>query len=264
LRDRARYLNARNTLQMLLQYGIIPIINENDTVSVAEIRIRFGDNDMLSAMVCNLTDADLLIVLTDLDGLYTADPRQHAQAELIPEVKKIDARIEALASKTTHQTGRGGMYSKIQAAKIAAANGLHTYIANGLYPDTILRILAGEAVGTHLYPPSASKLSSRKRWIGYALRAKGELVVDDGAKRALISHGRSLLPSGILEVSGNFRFGDAVYCKDTAAHRFAQGLVNYGATELGAIIGKHTSEIESILGYKESDEVIHRDNLTLL
>jgi glutamate 5-kinase len=262
LRHRTRYLNARNTLQTLLRYGILPIINENDTVSVAEI--RFGDNDILSAMVCNLTDADLLIILTDLDGLYTADPRQNPDAELIPVVETIDARIEALAGKATHRTGRGGMYSKIQAAKVAGASGLHTYIANGLHSNALLRILAGEAVGTHIYPSVVSKLPSRKRWIGYALKAKGELVVDDGAKRALTTRGKSLLPSGILKVSGNFRFGDAVYCVDTTAHRFAQGLVNYSTTELQAIIGQHTSEIEKILGYKEYDEVIHRDNLVLL
>jgi glutamate 5-kinase len=262
LRHRARYLNARNTLQTLLSYKVIPIINENDTVSVDEI--RFGDNDTLSAMVCNLADADLLVILTDLDGLYTADPRQCPEAKLIPVVEKIDARIEALAGKTTHRTGRGGMYSKVQAAKIAGATGLHTYIANGLYPDTLLRLLAGEAVGTHIYPPAAARLSSRKRWIGYALKAKGELLVDDGAKRALTTRGTSLLPSGILEISGTFRFGDAVYCVDTTAHRFAQGLVNYNAAELQAILGQHTSRIEHILGYKAADEVIHRDNLVLL
>jgi glutamate 5-kinase len=262
LRHRARYLNARNTLQTLLSYQAIPIINENDTVSVDEI--RFGDNDTLSAMVCNLVNADLLVILTDLDGLHTADPRQHPEAELIPVVEKIDTRIETLAGKTTHRTGRGGMYSKIQAAKIAGATGLHTYIANGLHPDTLYRLLAGEAIGTHIYPPVAAKLSSRKRWIGYALKAKGELLVDDGAKRALTTHGKSLLPSGILDISGTFRFGDAVYCVDTTAHRFAQGLVNYNATELQAILGQHTSRIESILGYKEADEVIHRDNLVLL
>jgi glutamate 5-kinase len=262
LRHRVRYLNARNTLRTLLRYDIVPIINENDTVSIAEI--RFGDNDTLSAMVCNLTDADLLLILTDLDGLYTADPRQHPEAELIPVVEKINPHIEALAGKTTHHTGRGGMYSKIQAAKVAGASGIHTYIANGLYPDTLLRILAGEAVGTHIYPPAASRLPSRKRWIGYALKARGELLVDDGAKRALTTRGTSLLPSGILEISGNFRFGDAVYCVDMAAHRFAQGLVNYNTMELRAIAGQHTSKIEKILGYKDYDEVIHRDNLVIL
>ncbi|MEE9149055.1 MAG: glutamate 5-kinase [Candidatus Tectomicrobia bacterium] len=262
LRARVRYLNARHTLQALLQYGIIPIINENDTVSVAEI--RFGDNDQLSAMVCNLVDVDMLIMLTDLDGLYTADPRVHPEAEFIPLVEKLDARIEALATRTTHRTGRGGMYSKIQAAKIAAANGAHTYIANGLRPDILLHILAGDAVGTHIPPPTSAKLSSRKRWIGFALKAKGEIVVDTGAQRALTKRGKSLLPSGILTVSGNFHFGDAVYCVDTAASCFAQGLVNYSAKELQAILGQHTSRIEKILGYKEYDEVIHRDNLVLL
>jgi glutamate 5-kinase len=262
LRHRVRYLNARNTLLTLLYYGVIPIINENDTVSVAEI--RFGDNDTLAALVCNLVDADVLIILTDLEGLYTADPRLHPEAQLIPEVAHIDARIEALAGKTTQRTGRGGMYSKIQAAKVAGTLGLHTYIASGLYADTLLRIVAGEAVGTHLHPSGPARLSSRKRWIGYALKPRGELMVDDGAKHALTIRGKSLLPSGILDITGSFHFGDAVYCVDTAAQRFAQGLVNYSTAELRAIMGQHTSHIQKILGYKEYDEVIHRDNLVLL
>jgi glutamate 5-kinase len=262
LRHRVRYLNARNTLRTLLHYGVIPVINENDTVSVAEI--RFGDNDTLAAMVCSLVDADVLIILTDIEGLYTADPRLSPEAQLIHNVEKIDAHIEALAGKTTHSTGRGGMYSKIQAAKVAGALGLHTYIASGAYPDTLLRIVAGEAVGTHIHPAGPSQLSSRKRWIGYALKPKGEIVVDDGAKQALTTRGKSLLPSGIRDIVGNFHFGDAVYCVDTAAQRFAQGLVNYSTTELRAIMGQHTSSIEKILGYKEYDEVIHRDNLVLL
>jgi glutamate 5-kinase len=257
-----RYLNARNTLHTLLQYGVIPIINENDTVSVAEI--RFGDNDTLSAMVCNLVDAELLIILTHIDGLYTADPRLHPEATLISEVKKLDASIEALAGKTTHRTGRGGMYSKIQAAKIAGASGIHTHIVNGLQHNAVLDVMAGTAIGTHVYPSVASRLSSRKRWIGYTLKARGEIVVDEGAKQALTVQGKSLLPSGVLDVSGSFRFGDAVYCVDATSHRFAQGLVNYSAAELKAIRGQHTSTIETMLGYKASDEVIHRDNLVLL
>ncbi len=261
LRARSRYLNAHNTLRTLLQYGVIPIINENDTVSVAEI--RFGDNDQLSAMVCNLMDADRLLILTDIDGLYTADPRVNPHAELITVVEKIDARIEALAGRTTHHTGRGGMYSKIQAAKMAGASGIHTYIANGMHPDVLLHLLDGTAAGTHLHPPTTAKLPSRKRWIGFALKTKGAIVVDDGAKRALTQRGRSLLPSGILAVSGNFRFGDAVSCVDTASSCFAQGLVNYGTKDLQAIMGHHTSRIEHILGHKEYDEVIHRDNLVL-
>lgn len=262
LRVRSRYLNARNTLLVLLHYGVIPIINENDTVSVAEI--RFGDNDTLAAMVCNLVDADLLIILTSLDGLYTADPTQHPEATLIAVVESIDTHIEALASSTTHHTGRGGMASKIQAAKLAGANGISTYIANGFYPDTLLRIVAGDPVGTYIHPPTAMRLPSRKRWIGYALKAQGEIVVDDGAHRALAMQGKSLLPSGIVRVAGMFRFGDAVYCVDTTAQRFAKGLVNYSAEELQAISGHHTSNIEAVLGYKTADEVIHRDNLVLL
>jgi glutamate 5-kinase len=262
LRHRGRYLNARNTLQTLIAYGVIPIINENDTVSVDEI--RFGDNDTLSAMVCNLIDADTLIILTDIDGLYSADPRLDPDAELIPVVETLDRRIETLAGRTTHATGRGGMYSKIQAAKIAGASGIHTYIANGSRPDIIPQVLSGEALCTHIYPSAAGKLSSRKRWIGYALKAKGTIVVDEGAKYALTIKGRSLLPSGILEVNGTFHFGDAVYCVDASETRFAQGLVNYSSQELLAIIGQHTSRIESILGQKAYDEVIHRDNLVLL
>lgn len=261
LRNRGRYLNARNTLQTLIAYGVIPIINENDTVSVDEI--RFGDNDSLSAMVCNLVDADTLVILTDIDGLYTADPRLDPEARLIAVVENLDKGIEALAGRTTHATGRGGMYSKIQAAKIAGASGIHTYIANGLKPDIILQVLQGDARCTHIHPSASGKLSSRKRWIGYALKAKGTIVVDDGAKRALTIQGKSLLPSGIIEVNGNFRFGDAVYCTDASATRFAQGLVNYSAQELLAIIGQHTSRIETILGQKAYDEVIHRDNLVL-
>lgn len=261
MRDRVRYLNARNTLLTLLRYGVIPVINENDTVSVDEL--RFGDNDQLSAMVCNLVDASMLIILTDIDGLYAADPRLHPEAELIPVVEQLNARIEALAGHTTHRTGRGGMHSKIQAAKTAGASGIHTYIANGLKPDTLQRLLAGDAVGTHIHPPPAGRLSSRKRWIGFALKAKGTLVVDDGAKRALTISGKSLLPSGIINVSGTFRFGDAVDCIDTTMARFAQGLVNFSSKELRAIMGQHTSRIEQILGQKTYDEVIHRDNLVL-
>ncbi len=262
MRARVRYLNARNTLQTLLHYGVIPIINENDTVAVDDI--RFEENDRLAAMVCNLIDADILVILTDQDGLYSGDPRVQPEAELIPVVEQLDARIEALASPTTHRTGRGGMRSKVQAAKIAGASGIHTYIANGLKPDTLLRILAGDVVGTHIHPQASGKLSSRKRWIGFALKARGTLVVDAGAKRALTAHGKSLLPSGIVEVSGAFRFGDAVDCVDTAAAQFAQGLVNYSSKELQAIMGQHTSHIEQILGQKAYDEVIHRDNLVLL
>lgn len=261
LRVRRRYLNARNTLLVLLQYGVVPVINENDTVSVDEL--RFGDNDVLAAMVCNLVDADRLVILTSVDGLYTADPSLYPGARLIPRVEDIDS-IASMASSATHSTGRGGMATKVRAARMAGAAGVPTHIVNGFEPDSVLRVLAGEAVGTLIVPPQAPRLSSRKRWIGYALKARGEIRVDDGAKRALTIQGRSLLPSGIVAVSGSFFFGDAVYCIDANAHRFAQGLVNYSAEELQAIRGQHTSRIEPILGAKAYDEVIHRDNLVLL
>jgi glutamate 5-kinase len=208
-------------------------------------------------------DADILVILTHLEGLYTADPRLHPEATLIPVVEKIDARVEAMASSATHQTGRGGMASKIRAAKIAGSNGIHTYIANGVHPDVVLRLLAGDQVGTHIHPPAPTRLSSRKRWIGYALKARGEVVVNEGAKFALTTQGKSLLPAGVIKVSGDFRFGDPVVCVDTTAHRFAQGLVNYSAVELQAISGRQTTHIETILGYKGADEVIHRDNLVV-
>ena len=259
--DRRRYLNARNTLLVLLEYGVVPVINENDTVSVDEI--RFGDNDVLAAMVCNLVDADRLIILTSVDGLYTADPSLNPDARLIPRVEDIDS-IAAMASSATHSTGKGGMATKVRAARMAGAAGILTHIVNGFEPDSVLRVLAGEVVGTRIVPPETPRLSSRKRWIGYALKARGEICVDEGAKRALTTQGRSLLPSGIVGISGSFSFGDAVYCVDANAHRFAQGLVNYSATELREIRGQHTSRIESILGAKAYDEVIHRDNLVLL
>ncbi len=261
LRSRTRYLNARNTLHMLLHYGVIPIINENDTVSFAEI--RFGDNDTLSAMVSNLVEADVLVILTHMEGLYTADPRVHPEATLIAEVEHLNARVEAMASSATHSTGRGGMASKIQAAKQVGLHGIHTHIVNGVHPDAILRVLAGEALGTHIHPAARTRLSSRKRWIGYALKARGTIVVNDGARTALMTHGKSLLPAGIVTVSGDFRFGDPVECVDMAAQSFAQGLVNYSAAELQAISGQRTSRIEPILGYKGADEVIHRDNLVI-
>lgn len=261
LRARNRYLNARNTLLTLLQYGVIPIINENDTVSFEEI--RFGDNDTLSAMVGNLIDADTLIILSHMEGLYTADPHVHPEATLIPVVDKLDARIEAMASSATHSTGRGGMASKIRAAKMVGVNGIHTHIVNGVHPNAILRVLAGEALGTHLHPPARTRLSSRKRWIGYTLKARGELVINDGARTALLTRGTSLLPAGIVSVSGDFRFGDPVLCVDMEQRRVAQGLVNYPATDLKTLCGQHTSNIEKLLGYKEADEVIHRDNLVV-
>jgi len=261
LSNRQRYLNARNTLYTLLRYRVIPIINENDTVAVEEI--QFGDNDTLSALVTNMVEADLLLILSDVDGLYTSDPHQNGEATLLSQIDRITPSIEAMAQPSSSLTGRGGMITKIEAAKKVGASGALTIIANGKRPGIIDRILSGEEIGT-LFLPSGDRLTSRKQWIAYTLKPKGELVVDEGAKEALIYNGKSLLPRGLLEVRGEFKAGEAVVCKDTQGREFARGLVNYSYQELKAIKGRHTREIEDILGYKFYDEVIHRDDLVLL
>jgi glutamate 5-kinase len=261
LSNRRRYLNARNTLTTLLKYRVIPIINENDTVAVEEI--QFGDNDTLSALVTNMVGADLLIILSDVDGFYTSDPHTDVQATLLSQIDTITPAIEAMAQPSSSLTGRGGMITKVQAAKKVGASGAMTIIANGKLPQVITRILSGEDIGT-LFLPSRDRLASRKYWIAYTLKPKGELIVDEGAKEALIRNGKSLLPKGLLEVRGNFNPGDAVICKDTSEKEFARGLVNYSYTELEAIKGHYTNEIENILGYKFYDEVIHRDDLVLV
>lgn len=260
LRQRARYLNARNTLLMLIRLGAVPIINENDTVSVEEI--KFGDNDTLSAMVVDLVQADLLVILTDIDGLYSADPRVDPQAEFIAEVPRITPEIEAMGGPTHHSVGRGGMLTKIQAAKKSALSGVPTLLANGLRPGVVTSIFAGEPVGTLFYP-EVRLLRGRKRWIVTTLRPRGTLVVDDGAKEAIVSKGKSLLPSGIITIAGDFEFGDLVSCVDSSGIELAHGLVNYPVRDLQIIKGLHTSKIEAALGYKYYDEVIHRDNLVL-
>jgi len=260
LRQRARYLNARNTLLMLLRLGTIPIINENDTVAVEEIKL--GDNDTLSAMVADLVQADLLLMLTDLDGLYSADPRVHAEAAFISEVHRITSEIEAMGGLPHHAVGQGGMLTKIQAAKKLTASGIPTLIANGLRPGIVDAILAGEPVGTIFYPEGRA-LRGRKRWIVTTLRPRGTLTVDDGAKDAILSKGRSLLPSGLLNIEGEFEFGDLVRCCDATGAEFARGLVNYPGRDLWRIKGLHTSKIKAALGYKDYDEVIHRDNLVI-
>jgi glutamate 5-kinase len=260
LRHRARYLNARNTLLTLLRLLAIPIINENDTVSVAEI--KFGDNDTLSAMVADLVQADLLVILTDLDGLYTADPRVDPQAQFIPEVARITPDIEAMGGRPYDAIGRGGMLTKLQAAKSLAASGIPTIIANGLRPGILAALLAGESVGTFFHPERRG-LRGRKRWIATTLRPRGTLIVDAGAKLAIVARGKSLLPSGLVAVEGEFDFGDLVRCCDTDGREFARGLVNYSGRELRLIKGLHTSKIEERLGHKDYDEVIHRDNLVI-
>lgn len=260
LRHRARYLNARHTLLTLLRLAAIPIINENDTVSVAEI--KFGDNDTLSAMVADLIQADLLLILTDLNGLYTADPHLDPQAQLITEVPHITPEIEAMGGVSQDAIGRGGMVTKIQAAKKLAASGIPTIIANGLQTGVLTALLAGEMVGTLFYP-ERRWLRGRKRWIVTTLRPRGVLSVDDGAKAAIVSKGKSLLPSGIINVEGEFEFGDLVRCCDRWGNEFARGLVNFSGRDLQLIKGLHTSKIEALLGHKYYDEVIHRDNMVI-
>jgi len=261
LRDRRRYLNARTTLLTLLQLGTIPIINENDTVAVDEI--RFGDNDTLSAQVASLMDADLLLILTDTDGLYDTDPGAGGTHHLISSVPEITPEVERLAGARPGVLGTGGMGTKIRAARAMSQAGGFTVIANGREEGIITRVLSGELLGT-LFPPTEKPLRSRKHWILHTLRPRGEITVDDGAKEALVRHGKSLLPSGVVDVRGSFTFGDAVSCLGEDLREFARGLVNYSARDLAKIKGAHTDSIESILGRKDYDEVIHRDDLVLL
>lgn len=262
LDNRHRYLNARNTLFTLLEYGIIPIINENDTVVINEIQL--GDNDNLSALVAGLIDADHLLILTDIEGLYDKDPRSHADAKLIPVVPRIDGHIEKMAGGVGTSISTGGMITKIQAAKKATASGTYTIAASGKDMSNISKILINnEEIGTH-FLPGKDKLASRKNWIGTVLKPKGKIVVDDGAREALISKGKSLLPTGIVGVEGDFGIGDAVTLADKEGKRFAQGLTGYTDAEILLIMGHRSNRIEDILGYKYCDEVIHRDDLVIL
>ncbi|MCX8117400.1 MAG: glutamate 5-kinase [Desulfobacterota bacterium] len=261
LSHRRRFLNARNTLLTLLDLGIIPIINENDTVVVDEI--KFGDNDNLSALVTNLIEADLLIILTDIDGLCDRDPRIHPEAKCIPFIEDIDADLGEVTGETRSEMSVGGMVSKIQAARKASRFGIPTVIACGTKKEVLRQILKGKEIGTFILPKPKT-LSSRKHWIAFNLKPKGDLLVDEGAKRAIVQKGKSLLPSGVLEVRGVFDRGDSVSCIGPRGKEFARGLVNYSVQELDRIKGHKTSEIEKILGYKYSDEVIHRDDLVVL
>jgi glutamate 5-kinase len=262
LAHRDRYLNVRNTMSTLFEWGILPIINENDTVSVKEL--RFGDNDTLGAMVTNLIDADVFICLTDVDGLYTGNPCTNPEARRVHTVAEVDAEVENMAGNICGSAlGTGGMRSKIIAAKMVAARGGCSLIGPGREPEILQRLFAGEPVGT-FFLPKPQKLASRKHWIAYTLRPKGFLVLDDGACRALLDKGKSLLPSGIREVKGTFGVGDPVHCLNSGGRAIAAGLVNYNSSDIEKIHGRHTSEIEEILGFKDSDEVVHRDNLVML
>lgn len=262
LAHRHRYLNVRNTMATLFEWGILPIINENDTVSVKEL--RFGDNDTLGAMVTNLIDADIFICLTDVDGLYTGNPCTNPQAQRVHTVAEVTAQVENMAGNICGSTlGTGGMRSKILAARMVAARGGCSFIGPGREPSVLRKLFSGEPVGT-FFLPKPQKLASRKHWIAYTLRPKGFLVLDEGACRALLEQGKSLLPSGIREVRGKFGVGDPVHCLNGDGRAVAAGLVNYKADDIERIHGCQTSEIEEILGFKDSDEVIHRDNLVKL
>ncbi len=261
LANRNRYLNVRNTILTLLAWKIIPIINENDTVSVEEL--RFGDNDTLGALITNLIEADLFICLTDVDGLYTGNPHQDPEAKPVYTVARVDKKVEAMAGFVVGALGTGGMQSKIQAARTVSARGGSSFIGSGRQDSILQRLFASEPVGT-FFLPRAEKMQSRKHWIAYVLRPQGSLVLDKGACRALVQRGKSLLPSGILEVRGCFSVGSPVQCLDENGNVIATGLSNYNADDLDKIKGLNTIDIEKTLGYKDSDEVIHRDNLVLL
>jgi len=259
VRNRRRYLNARLALGELLRAGAVPVVNENDTVSVDEI--KFGDNDRLAALCTSLIEADALIILTDVDGLYDGDPATGAR--LIPEVRDIDQEAVAVAGGSSGGFGTGGMVSKVQAAKIAARFGVVTVVTSGRRERPVTSILEGAAAGT-VFWPSVSRLQSRKHWIAYALKPAGALVVDAGARRALVDGGKSLLPSGVRRVDGRFGAGDPVRVVDEAGAEFARGLVAFDADEIEKIAGKRSSEIAGLLGYAAAEEVIHRDDLVLL
>ena len=259
VRNRRRYLNARLAFAELLRTGAIPVVNENDTVSVDEI--KFGDNDRLAALCTSLVEADALVILTDVDGLYDGDPANGAR--LIPEVRDIDKEAVAVAGGSVGSFGTGGMASKVQAAKIAGRFGVVTVVASGRRERPVSSILDGEESGT-IFWPSVSRLQSRKHWIAYALKPAGTLVVDSGARRALVDGKKSLLPSGVRRVDGKFGAGDPVRVIDEAGAEFARGLCAFDADEVERIAGKRSSEIAALLGYASVEEVIHRDDLVLL
>jgi len=258
--DRLRYINAKNTLLTLISRGIIPVINENDPVAVDEI--KFGDNDLLAALVAGLVEADMLVILSDVEGLYTKDPK-HRGARLIERVEEVTPEIENIAGKSGSAVGTGGMYSKVLSAKQANDYGIPVVVMSGKRRGLLRRLIEGERVGTY-FAPRALKIPSRKGWIAYGIRSKGVVYLDDGAVHAITMKGKSLLPSGILRVEGEFNIGDAVSCLDQSGRRVAKGLTNYSSREVELIKGRKTSEIEKVLGYKYSDEVIHRDNLVVL
>jgi glutamate 5-kinase len=264
LSERAGYLNARNTLLALLDFRVVCIVNENDVVAVDELHeARFGDNDNLSAMVANLIDADLLLILSDIAGLYTADPHRHPEARLISQVDRITPEIEGLVTGTAGNLGTGGMITKIEAAKLATACGITVIIANGQEPNVLVRVGNGEAIGTR-FRPVTTKLESRQRWMLSGLATKGKLVVDAGAALALKNQNRSLLAAGITQIEGEFQRGDIVNIYDPEGSRLGCGITNYSSADITAIKGVHSKKIAPLLGYDYGSEVVHRNNLVVL
>jgi len=256
--SRVRYLNARRTLQTLLEHGAVPIINENDSVAVDEIKL--GDNDNLSALVASLVDADLLLILSTVEGLYDSFVKGKA-GNVVPEVTP-DTGVDAFISTDTSSVGTGGMVTKVRAARLGAKSGFATVIASGNQPDVIARVLAGEPIGTR-FTPEARELASRKRWIGYSAKPKGIIVVDDGARKAIVSRGASLLPGGVVSVSGAFEQGAPVEIRGRDGKAFARGLSLYASSEIARIKGKKSSQIAGILGQAYAEEIVHRDDLVL-
>lgn len=261
LTSRKRYLNARSAVRSLLQLGVIPVINENDTVVTDEI--RFGDNDTLAALVANLVEADHLVILTDQQGLFDRDPRQHADARLIDEAPVNETSLDAMASDGSGALGRGGMKTKLRAARLAARSGASTLIASGREERVLIRLRAGEILGSLLYAEQAP-LAARKQWLAGHLQMRGRLELDEGAIKVLQHSGRSLLAVGVRDVTGEFARGEMVACVDGRGREIARGLVNYNADEVRRIMGRPSEEIESILGYVDEPELIHRDNMVLV
>ena len=262
LANRQRYINAKHTFQMLLESSIIPIVNENDTVAVEEM--KFGDNDHLSALVATLLEADLLVILSDVEGVYNKDPRAFKDAELIPLITEPKGLNHTITGESLSSVGTGGIVTKLDAAEKAAAAGIPTVIASGAQSGVLAQVFTENNECGTLILPEANRMTSRKHWIAYNLKPAGEIVVDQGAHDAVVQKGKSLLPSGLKEVRGIFGVGECVRCLDLDGREFARGLVNYSAQELNQIKGLHTSRIEKVLGYKAYDEIIHRDDLVVL
>ncbi|MHB8183680.1 MAG: glutamate 5-kinase, partial [Candidatus Desulforudaceae bacterium] len=258
--DRRRFLNARNTLRALLRFGVLPIINENDTVAVDEIKL--GDNDNLSALVAGLIDFELLVMLTDTDGLYTANPRLDPEARLLSSVDEITPDIEQLAGAAGSRLGTGGMVSKLHAVRVATHSGITAVIARATEDNVLRRVLSGEEIGTVFWPVT-TKMENRKQWIAYSTTVRGRIVVDEGAARALLENGKSLLPSGVVGVDGVFEMGSTVSIVNPEGHELARGLTNFSSEEVERIKGCKTGQITKILGCKRNEEIVHRNNMVL-